>query len=203
MGYGNNKVAVNLRTAEKYNALIETQADGKEVTYYPRGIRVHWVCERLEVRQAFEYRDKDAQGPSKLRTYVVGTARLNSDYDLSVIGEPKNKTVTVAFSMRPDDSLDLLKEEPDDDDVLGLSEAHGRAHLGFNRADWETRSPNEWWLECRVHSSALQPLIDAISSGTLADASLSVRLHNLFSDEGPYVPFSSEVKDLRGQTTKR
>lgn len=190
MAYGDPKIVVQLRNDEKYGALIETKKDGSEKTYYPKQFATDWTCEKLQVCQSFAYRDKEELGPPKVLTYIAGTARLEFDHNVSIIGEPENSTVTVDLSFRPDDSPELLISN-DAGEVEGfrLSRSYGRANMGFNRADWETRTSDCWWLECRLHSSALQHLIDAISNGTLERASLSVRLNNLFTDGAPYIPF--------------
>lgn len=195
MAYGEEKVAIKLRNGEENGALIETREDGKEENYYPKQFATHWSCEKLQVRQGFAYREEGDQDPPKTITYVTGIARLSSDYDVSVIGEPENKAATVEVSFRPDDSSDLLEESENEkkESRYRLSRPYGRAILGFNRADWEIRSDDQWWLECRLHSTALQPLIDAITAGTLKQANLSVRLNNLYTDEPPYVPFSREA----------
>lgn len=192
MAYGQEKVVVKLRDDEKLNELIETCEDGKERTYYPRIFATHWNCEKLQVRQGFAYRYENDLDPPKMLTYITGVARLNSDYNVSIIGEPENITTTVELSFRPDDSLDLLKVHKDEKREAGMlfSQPYGRAQMGFLRADWEIRSSDQWGLECQLHSTALQPLVDAISSGALKQVSLSVRLNNLFADEHPCVPFS-------------
>lgn len=193
MIHGEKEVAVKIRQSEKYRALIETREDGKEVTYYPRRFAIHWNCTKLEVRQSFEYRTETDIDPPRMFTYVTGIAYLTSDRSISVIGEPKNETVSVALSFRPDDSPDLLKgDDSEREPGLILSSPYGRAHMGFSRADWEIRSTDEWWLQCSLHSTVLRHLIDAIRTGTLEQVSLSVRLNNLFTDQPPYVPFSRD-----------
>lgn len=196
MSFGNQKIAINLREAEKDNALIETLSDGKEKIYYPKKFATRWNCEKLQVNQAFAYREESDQNPPRLETFITGTARLVSDYDVSVIGEPENKTVAVEISFRPNDSPDLLavREHENQNSNIRLSGGpYGRAHMGFNRADWEIRSKDNWWLECYLHSTTLQPLISAISSGVLDKVSLSVELRNFYTDEPPYVPFHDKA----------
>lgn len=195
MAHGDEKVSIKLRDSDENGALVETREDGKEATYYPKQFATRWSCESLQIRQGFADREDGDHGPPRTITYITGIARLSSDYDLSVIGEPDNKTVTVGLSFRPDDSSDLIEESENErnESRYRLSRPHGRAVLGFNRADWEIQPDDEWWLECRLHSTALQPLIDAISAGTLTQARLSVRLHNLYTDESPYVPFVREA----------
>lgn len=194
MAYGEEKVFIQLRDGEKDGALIETR-EGKEQAYYTKQFATHWNCEKLQVRQGFAYREEGDKDPPKTITYVTGTARLSSDYDVSVIGEPENRTTTVELSFRPDDSPELLKksESETEESKYRLCRSYGRAFMGFNRGDWEIRSNDQWWLECHLHSTALQHLINSISAGTLSQASLSVRLNNLYTDEPPYVPFSREA----------
>jgi|SRR5690554_929877 len=195
MTNGDEKASIKLRDGEESGALIETREDGTEATYYPKHFATRWSCENLQVRQGFADREDGDHGPPRTITYITGIARLSSDYDLSVIGEPDNKTATVGLSFWPDDSPDLLAERENErkESRYRLSSPHGRAVLGFSRADWEIQSDDQWWLECRLHTTALQPLIDAISAGTLTQASLSVRLNNLYTDESPYVPFLREA----------
>lgn len=200
MAYGEKKVAINIRDGEEYGALIETRKDGEEQSYYPRQFPTDWNCEKLQVRQAFAYREESDQDPPKMITYVTGIARLDSDYDISVIGEPEKMTATIKVSFRPNDSPDLLKEGETKKEESRFRPflscpygRYGRAFMGFNRADLELQSNDQWWLECRLHSTALQPLISAISAGTLKQASLSVRLSNLYTDEPPYAQFPGKA----------
>ncbi len=192
MAYGQEKVVIKLRDDEKLNALIETCEDGKERTYYPRRSAIHWNCEKLQVRQGFAYRDENDLDPPKMLTYVTGVARLTSGYSVSVIGDPQNITTVVEVSFHPDDKLNLLKAREDEKEEEGLMFSHpyGCASMGFWRHDLGIQPSETWWLECRLHNTALQHLIDAISSESLKQASFSVRLNNLFTDEHPYVPFS-------------
>ena len=184
--------AVPLREDSKSGALIE-DAVGAERNYYPRTYHVNWTIESLQVHKGFAFRDEGAEGPPKLQTFVIGAARLQSDYDLSVIGEPGNKTSQVELSFHPDDRLEMLTRDSSDISLLSYSQAYGRASLGFNRADWESSSGDQWWLQCNLHSAALQSLIDAVESRSIVHATISVKLKGLFSDEPPFVPFSEEA----------
>ena len=85
MAYGEEKIAIKLRDGEENGALIETREDGKEKNYYLKQFATHWICEKLQVRQGFAYREEGDQDPPKTITYVTGIARLSSDYDISVI----------------------------------------------------------------------------------------------------------------------
>lgn len=194
MTYGEEKVFIKLRDGEKDGALIENR-EGKENTYYTKQFATHWNCEKLQVHQGFAYREEGDKNPPKTITYVTGIARLSSDHDVSVIGEPQNTTTTVELSFRPDNSPDLLNksENETEESRYRLSRSYGRAFMGFNRGDREIRSNDQWWLECHLHSTALQHLINAISAGTLSKASFSVRLNNLYTDEPTYVPYSREA----------
>lgn len=194
MANGDKKVAIKLEVGEEDDVIIETKNDGNKQAYYPNQFAVHWICENLKLHKNFGDRTKDDLEPPKMLTYITGIARLKYCYGLSVIGEPNNTTIAVELSIRPDDSLDLLKmdEEKPKKGILGFSQLYGCAMMGFNRADREIRSNDKWWLECRLHSAALQPLIDTISNATLENMSLSVCLNGVFTHESPYVPFSRE-----------
>lgn len=109
MTYGEEKVFIKLRDGEKDGALIENR-EGKENTYYTKQFATHWNCEKLQVHQGFAYREEGDKNPPKTITYVTGIARLSSDHDVSVIGEPQNTTTTVKLSFRPDNSPDLLNK---------------------------------------------------------------------------------------------
>lgn len=187
------KTAVPLREDPESGTLIAGAVGAEEHKYYPRTFHVDLTIESLRVHKGFAFRSEGAEGPPELQTFVLGAARLESDYDLSVIGEPGNKTRHVQFSLRPDDRLEILTRDSSDIGLLSFSQAYGRASLGFNRADWESRSNDQWWLECNLHSAALQPLIDAIANRSIAHAGISVKLKGLFSDEPPFVPFSEEA----------
>lgn len=192
MAYGDDeKVVIKLRGAEQGGELVETLANGEERTYHVREFGVHWTCERLQVRQELAHGGEDEQGPPKWQTYIWGRARLAEDHNVGVIGEPANTTATVEVSFRVDDSPDLLNRHEGDPWERWTWTGLGRASLGFNRGDWEIRTKDCWWLQCTLHSSALQPLIDAITAGTLEQASLRVRLGNLYTDGFPLMPFAS------------
>lgn len=196
------KAVIKLRPGEQYSALVETTEDGTEQTYYPKRFAVYWEAEKLQICQGFEPRTNDDSNPPNVITSVKGTARLKSDYYVSVIGEPKNKTATVELYIHQDDSPTLLKiDDHEPEPGLFFSPPYGRACMGFSRADLEIQSNDQWWLECRLHSSALRHLIGAIQNGTVERVTLSVRLNNLFTDEPPYVPYiSSEHLFLRPST---
>lgn len=192
-----DKVVIQLRDGAKDGELVETRPDGKEHNYYPRVFGVNFVVTQLRVSQAFNYRNKEDEGPSLMHYFVDGIAWLNDDYGLSVIGEPKNKTKKVELQFRADDRPDLLKKQQGDMEMRGFGGAHGRASLGFNRADWELKSSDQWYLSVYMNSASLQPLIDAVLAGTVKQANLRVSLKRLYSDYPPYMPIDDSNLYLR------
>lgn len=190
------KVAIKLREGTKDGELVETRPDGKEHSYYPRSYGVSFVVTELRVSQAFNYRAEGDTGPSLMQYFVDGIAWLSDDYGLSVIGEPQNKTKKVELQFRADDRSNLLTKQQGDTE-MGFGGAHGRAFLGFNRADWEIKSPDQWYLCVSMNSASLQPLIDAVLAGTVKQANLRVRLKKLYSDDPPYMPIDDSNLYLR------
>ena len=191
-----DKVVINLREGAKDGELFETRPDGKEHSYYPRTFGVNFVVTQLRVSQAFNYRNETDQGPSLMQRFVDGSAWLSDDYGLSVIGEPQNKTKKVDLQFRTDDRPNLLTKQQGDID-MGLGGAHGRASLGFNRADWEIKNSDQWYLSLYLNSASLEPLIDAVLSGAVKQANLRVRLRRLYSDDPPYMPIDDSNLYLR------
>lgn len=191
-----DKVVINLREGAKDGELIETRPDGTEHSYYPRLFGVNFVVSELRVSQAFPYRGDKDEGPSLLEFFVDGTAWLEDDYGLSVIGEPNNKTKNVELQFRIDDRPNLL-EKQEGEMEMSFGSAHGRASLGFNRADWEIKSSDQWYLVVYLNSVSIQPLIDAVLAGTVKQANLRVNLTQLYSDIPPYMPIEDSNLYLR------
>jgi hypothetical protein len=178
-----DKVIVKLRVGARDGELIETRPDGEERCYYPRTFGVSFVVSELRVGQAFTYRTTENNGPSLMQHFADGIAWLSEDYELSVIGEPQNKTRKVELQLRVDDRSKLP--------------GHGRASLGFNRANWEAMTSDQWFLSLYLNSASLQPLIDAALAGTVRQMRLQVMLKGLYSDEPPYMPLDYSKLYLR------
>lgn len=190
------KVVIKLREGAKDGELIETRPDGKEHSYYPRKFGVSFVVTELRISQAFNYRTEEDEGPSLMQFFADGVAWLSDDYGLSVIGEPQNKTRKVELQFRADDRPNLLTKQEGDAEMR-FGGAHGRASLGFNRADWEIKTSDQWYLSVYLNSASLQPLIDAVLAGTVKQANLRVRLKGLYSDDPPYMPIDDSNLYLR------
>jgi len=190
------KIVIKLREGAKDGELIETRSDGKEHSYYPRKFGVSFVVTELRISQAFNYRTEEDEGPALMQFFADGVAWLCDDYGLSVIGEPQNKTRKVELQFRADDRPNLLTKQ-EGDAGMGFGGAYGRASLGFNRADWETKTSDQWYLSVYLNSASLQPLIDAVLAGTVKQANLRVRLKGLYSDDPPYMPIDDSNLYLR------
>lgn len=191
MGHEEKETFVNLRKGERHDELIETGEDGKERFYYPKRYTVRLECEKLQVCSVVSFEEGDENIRPAAKPRIRGIARIESSANVSLIGEPENRAVRFELSILADESPGLLnpsENEVNDKEMFFLSKPFGRACMGFNRADWEIDSDDQWWLEVRLNGQLLQPVIEAINSGHLERLSLGVQLKNLFTDEHPYAP---------------
>lgn len=191
MGTEEKEVFVNLRKGERHDELIETGDDGKERSYYPKRYTVRWECEKLQICSAVSFMDVNEEKRPTATSRISGVAKLESSANVALIGEPENRVVRVDLSILADESpglLDPRENEANEKEKFFLSNPFGRAYIGFNRADWEIDSNDQWWLEIRINGQLLQPVIEAINSGHLERLTLGVQLNNLFTNEHPYAP---------------
>lgn len=182
-----NGVVGQLREGED-GELIETRPDGKEQRYHPRSYSVTFSACELRVGQAFPRSAREDVGTPLLTYFAEGTARLIGDDSLSVIGESRHRTRKVSMSIGVDDRP--LQSE----DAAGLmfQSACGRAALGFNRADRESSSVDEWYLSIRLHTLSMQQLIDAVLAGKVEGVTVEVKLQPLYCTSSPSMPRDDE-----------
>jgi len=183
MAYNDKKTIVNLRVGDE-RSLIETTTTGEEHTYYRHGSSIYLLCERLQIRQSLRGNEKN-EG-TEIRTYISGVARLVDDYNLSIIGEPANKTKILSITFELGEGPYVNRDDPEFEALAIQRTGHGTAMLAFNRADWELNSSDEWWLSCTITSTAFNMLKDSIEKQTLRQANVGLQLKDLFSDQHPY-----------------
>lgn len=199
MGYGDKKVVIEM-TEREDGSIEHADPDGLKRTYYP-GRQVWLDLQDLQVWR--HLRESEADGAPNLVMQAQGEARLE-DYDLSIIGEPTNKTRSVRVSVEARDLGATLEEA---DNVLGisLSKPLGAAQLGFSRSDWEIGNSDEWWLSCYVTGDTLRGLADAVTTGALQSVKLGLRLKDLYTTEHPMAPISGRanlfLRPNRGDNT--
>lgn len=184
MAYGDEKVIIDLRVGE-HNELIWKSPEGPEQTYHPHSNTVWLKADELRLFWAY---GGDEAAP--LRLGVRGTVSLERDRDISVIGEPTNKARRFSLGIwsEPEPEARVQRDEA----VLAdrLTSAYGAASLGFNRADWEIGTENDWWVSIYVRPDALDALVEGLKAGLVKELTLGLFLKNLFSDHHPYAPIS-------------
>ena len=184
MAFGDEKVVIEMRTGE-HGELIRKLPDGREQTAHPHSNSVFMKAGELALSWAVPY-----ESGSPLRLGVRGTAYFEENFGISVFGELKNKVKTLSLAIRaaehPDAQSELDAEEL-------LTAIHGVAMLGFSRADWELRSPDQWWLEVTVRQDVMDALAETLKSGLLREVRLTLRFKNLYSDVHPYAPVAERA----------
>lgn len=185
MGEAYEKVVVNL--VERDDKSVEHTGPDGQRTYYPG--RHAWMD--LQDLQVWRHLRETETDKPKMVLQLQGEARLQ-DYDISVIGEPENKTRSIRVSVQARD--EVPEAFKDYESVIGVGfKPLGIAQLGFNRADWEIGNSDEWWLSCYVTESTLVALADAVDSKSLQSLKLGLMLRNLYTSEGPWAPVSSKA----------
>lgn len=187
MAYGDEKVIVDVREGERAQ-IIYKDGEGKEHKYYPARY-AYFVVEDIQTLVVLNEPPEGQTEPVIVRR-IRGTARLE-DRGLSVIGDPKSKTRTLAMSLEASDWRPKL--EPVADDELGttFSSFLGGATLGFNRHDWEIGNDDEWWSACYLPKLFVEQLEAAVVSGQLTSVRMGLALRGLYSDEGDWAPVSA------------
>ena len=187
MANGDEKVIVDVREGER-GQIIYKDGEGIEHKYYPARY-AYFVVEELQTLVVLND-PPEAQTEPVIVRRIRGTARLE-DCSLSVIGDPKSKTRTLAMSFEASDWRP--KREPVADDERGtvFSSFLGGATLGFNRHDWEFGNDDEWWSACYLPKPFVEQLEAAIVSGQLTSLRVGLALRGLYSDEGDWAPVSA------------
>lgn len=183
MAYGDEKkVIVDVRESERAQ-IIYKDGEGKEHTYYPARY-AYFVVENL---QTLVVLNKPPQGQTEpvIARRICGTARIEGR-GLSVVGDPKSKSRTLAMSFEASDCSDWRpKREPDADDMLGAESINflGGATLSFNRHHWEIGNNDEWWSSCYLPKPFVEQLEAAIVSGQLTSVRVGLSLRGLYTDD--------------------
>ena len=187
MAYRDEKVIVDVRDGERAQ-IIYRDAEGKDHTYYPARY-AYFVVEDLQTMVVLDEPPEGQIAPVIVRR-IRGQARLE-DRGLSVVGDPKSKTHTLAMSFEASDWRP--KREPVEGDTLGTTYSSflGGATLSFNRQDWEIGNDDEWWSACYLHKQFVEQLEAAIVSGQLTSVRVGLALRGLYSDEGDWAPVSA------------
>lgn len=184
MGYGDKKVVIDV-TEREVGVLEYAGPDGLQQTYYSG--RQMWLD--LQDLQVWKYlRESEPAGSSRLVLQVRGQACLE-DYDLSIIGEPTNKSGRVRVTF---EASEVNADSKEAENVLGgsLIKPMGASQLGFSRADWEVGSSDEWWLACSVTEATLHALSEAVTTGALQGVNLGLRLKDIYTLDHPMAPRS-------------
>lgn len=186
MAFGDEKVFVNVKDID-HGEILYTDKAGVEHTYYP--CRSIWLeVQTLEVLTILGDCKEEGQEP-QLVTRVCGTVALE-DRSISVVGDPKSKVGRLTISFDAGD-WKPKPAEPTEDDLLMLSSKLGGAMLGFNRADWEIGSDDDWWISCYLPKAFIDALVADIRNGQIDGMKLSLALRGLYTTEHSWAPVSS------------
>lgn len=194
MGYGDAKVVVQV--TEREDKALEHAGPNGTTTYYPKGGLIRLEALELQVCQQLE-EPGDGETHPTLKTRVYGEARLK-DCDLSIIGEPENKTRNLKITIQAGElspaALEADRLEVASEPGRFVSQPMGAAQLGFIRSDRESVRPDQWWLMCSVPVACLQALGEGVTTGQLRSVNLGLRLKDLYTDDHPWAPFAPEER---------
>lgn len=184
------KVVVNVKSEGEGRLVIESP-DGKEETYYLEPIRTMWLeIEMLQLTQqgsSYGFSTDEPWQPLKVSPHLRGRAVLE-DRSISVIGEPNNKSRTLAIGFKELNAESLIElqdqaklndqaqKEDEDRKFRGVT-------LGFSRSDWEIGGEDEWWVECYVSPETMQEMVSAVSSNSMRGLSVGLRLCDLYTND--------------------
>jgi hypothetical protein len=178
---------IELREDESGN-LVETLQDLKERTYYPHQEYVWATCENIQVQKALKDRARGSKEPPQFVTTLTGRATLTQS-DLGLIGEPSVSTKILSLHIRIDDRPFTPAAASEELEHLSHFEPSGRVTLGFNRADWESFSNDDWSLTCGVSTALFDEILVRVLDGTLRSMTIAVLPRRLWS-EGPQISLS-------------
>ena len=184
---------IDLREDESGN-LVETLPDLKERTYYPHQEYVWATCENLQVQKALKDRARGSKEPPQFVTTLTGRATLTQS-DLGLIGEPSVSTKSLSLHVRIDDRPFLPTAAGEELEHLSHFEPSGRVTLGFNRADWESFSSDDWSLTCGVSTALFDEILVRVLDGTLKSMAIAMLPRRLWS-EGPAIWLSGNRSRL-------
>lgn len=156
-----------IRITERDDKALECIAeDGKTSTYYP-GWQLSIAVQ--DIQEAAELEHDSEQGPT-IKRFLTGTAVLQ-DRDVSIIGEPEKKTKMLRLGIF-DREVPLKKDES----AVLLRSPIGFANLGFNRADWEIGTDDQWYVSLYLPKAAFDPLHGLVGEGELISMRLTLQL---------------------------
>ena len=155
--------------------IIEDEA-GKDIEYELNPIRTFELkTETLEVGAVGSYIDEESKSPLIKTHHVLrGTALLHGT--LGVIGAPKLKTRILNLSLKGSQDG---REQP----WKERGEVMPTAFVGFNRADWEVGSDDDWFAECFVAEAVLTEIIESVRTGRIKSLKINLRLQNIYTDD--------------------
>lgn len=187
MAYGDEKVIIDVREGER-GQIIYKDGEGKEHKYYPARY-AYFTVEDLQTLVVLN-EPPDGQTEPVIVRRIRGTARLE-DRSLSVVGDPKSKTRTLAMSIEASDWRPKREPVPHDELSTTFGSFLGGATLSCNRHDWAIGNDDEWWSACYLPKPFVEQLEAAIASGHLTSVRIGLALRGLFSDEGDWAPPSA------------
>lgn len=181
MTYREEKMIVNVKDSD-HGKILYTDNAGEEHTYYP--CNNIWIeAQTLEVLTSLGSFKEDGKEP-QLVTGVRGTVVLK-DWSISVVGDERSKVRHLTISL---DAGDWKPQSPEttEHDLSMLSNELGGAMLGFNRADWEIGSDDEWWISCHLPQAFIDALVADIRNSHIYSMRLGLKLQGLYTTD----PFS-------------
>lgn len=179
--------AINVKSDDGRKLIIQT-SEGEEKTYYYSFIRTMYLqVETLEFATALSNYSFSlvpgvvpSESQAELKPYVRGVASLERG-SISVIGAPSFNTerLSIAFRVRDEERAARYLAETNEENKGRLP----HVFLGFNRADWEVGSDDEWYVECEVTQATFETLVNSIFTGNMQEMSIGLQLHDIYSDD--------------------
>jgi hypothetical protein len=186
MSYRDEKIVVDVRDLE-HGEILYTDTGGKQRTYYP-AYSIWLEVQMLQILTVLNEPAEEGGAPS-LKTRVRGAASLKDD-SISVLGDPPSEVRALTINF---ETGNLRPQHPLESNAFFSESAErlGRAVLGFNRADWEIGTSDEWWISCYLPEPFIDALVADIRSGHIDSMKVALMLGPLYTTKHPLAPLSS------------
>ena len=115
----------------------------------------------------------------EMSLFVRGTATLE-DSSISVIGDPDNKTRTLAIDFYALDD-EVWRKHKELAQMLGKAPRYTHAKVGLARHHPGVSVDDAWFVQCQVPPAMLRALARAVSCGSIGSISVRLVLRGIYS----------------------